>query len=158
MSARKYDLETFRDDIVSMVQANLSAKVTAINAEKNDAYNISDIDLANYYNDITDQVTNANPFIYYGMSDLVMESVGAGTAIEATIFISVVFDNTNDVGVESKVLRYTRCLVEIIQENFKKIPNLSPLKVTQFLPANYSLNNGSDFKIGGIHVTATLAA
>jgi len=156
MSARKYDIETFRDQIIALVQANLGAKITAINTEKDDTLSIDDIAAENYYNDITDQVVNISPFIYYGFDRLESETVGAQTRTSITLFVSVVFDNTNQTGTESKVLRYTRCLKEIIQENSKKIPAASPLSVTEFLPVNFELNKGSDFKVGGIHVTATI--
>lgn len=156
MSAKKYDIETFRDEIITLIQDNLSAKITAINTEKNDSLSIDSIAAENYYNDVTDQVVNISPFIHYGFASLESETVGAQTRTTITMFVAVVFDNTNQTGIESKVLRYTRCLKEIIQENSKKIASASPLSVTQFLPVNFELNKGSDFKVGGIHITTSI--
>lgn len=156
MSVKKYDIESFRDDVINMIIDGLPAKIAAINAEKNDDYILTDIDVSNYYNDITDQVSNISPFIYYGLSGVEVATNGAASRLDVTMFVSIVFDNSNKPGVENLMLRYTRCLREIIQENYKKKAAASPLKVDEFVPANFSLNKGSDFKIGGIHVTATL--
>ncbi len=156
MSARKFDIESFRNGLLAIVQDNLPAKVAAINTEKDDTNSISVVDNAYYYNDITDQVVNKTPFIYYGLIDVGTRTVGSQTAMEVTAFFSIVFDNRNQGNTESKTLRYTRCLREVIQENFKKMPAASNLKIEQFLPANFSLNKGADFKIGGIHITATI--
>ena len=56
---------------------------------------------------------------------------------------------------EDKVLRYIRILKEIIEENFSN-PNTTNLSVTEFLPANFDFD-GSNFKVGGINVTVTMA-
>lgn len=156
MSVSKFDIETFRDKIIELIQANLGTKVTSINAEKDDTLSIDNVAAENYYNDVTDQVVNISPFIHYGFDRLESETVGAQTRTTITMFIAVVFDNTNQLGTETKVLRYTRCLKEIIQENSKKFPAASPLSVVEFLPVNFELNKGSDFKVGGIHITATI--
>jgi len=156
MSSKKYDVETFRDAIISIVQSNLAAKITEINTEKNDDYVLTDIATSSYYNDITDQVLNVSPFIYYGLSNVIVKTNGAQTSLVVTMFISIVFDNQNQNGVESKALRYIRSLREIILANYKKIPSASPLLIDEFLPTNFQLNKGADFKIGGVHVTATI--
>lgn len=156
MSGEQYDIETFRDDILAIVQANLGTKITAINAEKNDGITITDIASENYYNDMSDQVFNISPFILYYLVNLESKTIGAMTQTLITMQMSVVFDNTNQVNTESKVLRYSRCLKEVIQENFKKSASASALNIEQFLPVDLRLNQGSDFKMGGIHVTATI--
>lgn len=154
--SNNYDIETFRDNIVDLIQQELPQKIIEINLEKNDEFQINNISPSNYYNDIMDQVLNISPFIYYGVNNLTSFTVGCQTKVEVTLFVSVVFDNTNLEGTETKVLRYSRCLKEIIQENFKIFPSTSALSVTEFAPENYELNNGADFKVGGIHITATI--
>jgi len=161
-----YDIEVFRNSIIQLIQTELNIKITEINAEKNDDFNITDILPQNYYNDITDQVLNVSPFIYYGFVSLDSSTTGTKTQTTITMFISVVFDNSNTYyandygtygsGTETKVLRYTRALKEVIQDNYKKFAWASPLSVTEFTPQDFELNKGSDFKVGGIHVTGTI--
>ena len=45
---------------------------------------------------------------------------------------------------------------EVVQDNFKTIPSVSALSVTEFTPTDFELNKGSDFKVGGVHITATI--
>jgi len=51
MSA-KYDIESFVNDIVSVLKADLPAKISAINTEKGD-FNITSISNDDYFDDIT---------------------------------------------------------------------------------------------------------
>ena len=53
-------------------------------------------------------------------------------------------------------MRYSRCLREVIQENYKMSASASRLEVTEFVPVDVQFNEGSDFKMGGIHITANI--
>lgn len=152
----KYDVESFVDNVIDTIKTNLTTKVAEINAEKNDIYNLEVVDNAHYYEDISQQVLNANPFIYYTPVELETTTVGANTSISITLAVSIVFDNTNDSGTMKKVLRYSRVLREIVQNNHALSPSASSLKVTEFVPTDITINDGSDFKMGGIHVTSTI--
>ena len=153
----KYDVESFINDIVSVVKAGLPAKITAINAEKSDANSIDDIPSAQYYDNMGEQVINHNVFIYYTILPTEPKaSTGSATATEITLAFSVVFNNLNNSGTIQKVLRYTRCLKEVVQDAFDNNASHSNLKVTEFTPTDIELNQGSDFKIGGIQITSTI--
>jgi hypothetical protein len=151
----KYDVESFRDDIINLIKDNLDSKINEINLEKSDSNNISLVAAENYYNDINDQVLNANPFVHYGvLTAEPIGSVGIKTSLEVTIFVYVFIDMLNAVGAETKVLRYIRALSEVIQCDFKKFR--ASLSIVQRLPAIVQ-HNGSDFKVGGINITGTFA-
>lgn len=152
----KYDIESFINEMVSIVQAGLPAKITSINTEKSDSNSITQIDNANYYQDISDQIINVNPFIYYTMVDIQSTSNGAVTMLNITLAMSVVFDNTNSTGTMQKVLRYSRALREVIQEAFKQQASNSRLEISEFVPTDMEINSGSDFKIGGIHINSSI--
>lgn len=154
--SNKYDIESFVNSIITIIKANLSTKITAINAEKNDDYSITSIDNANYYDEINNQVLNVTPLIYYTIVDITPNSNGASTALTVTLSISVMFDNRNSGGTINKVLRYSRCLREVLQDNFKQSARFSPLKIEEFVPVDVTTNDGSDFKMSGVHVTSTI--
>lgn len=148
-------METFVDDIIALLQANLPTKITDINTEKGN-FPIVNIENANYYDNIGHQVLNINQFIYYTIVDIVTNTNGHQTSLEVTLAVSVVFDNTNGDGTIQKVLRYSRALREVLQDNFKDSSSTSRFRITEFVPIDIQLNEGSDFKMGGIHVTSTI--
>lgn len=154
--SNKYDVESFIDDIVGIIQGSLSTKVTAMNAEKNDGLELVSVDDANYYDDISQQVLNVDPFIYYTPVELDTTTQGQSTSLKVTIAVSVVFGNLNASGTIKKVLRYSRILREILQENFKPSSKVSQLKIIEFIPTDIALNDGSDFKIGGVQVSGII--
>lgn len=154
MSA-KYDIETFINEVISVIQAGLPTKISDINTEKGDSLLVT-IPNGDYFNNIMQQVLNINQFIYYPIVDIVTDANGPNTAITVTLQVSVIFDNTNGSATIEKVLRYSRALREVVQENFKPSGSASRLKITEFAPQEIQLNEGSDFKMGGIHITATI--
>jgi len=133
----------------------LPAKITAINSEKADSITLESVPNTSYFNSSGEQILNADPFIYYGITDLATNSNGGATALEVTLNFEVVFNNTNSGNTLEKVLRYSRCLREVIQEKFKSGKH-SGLKVSELVPANAPLNEGADFKVGGIKIVSTI--
>jgi nicotinate-nucleotide pyrophosphorylase len=154
MSA-KYDIEAFVDQVISTMQDDLPGKVTEINTEKGDELLIN-IPNESYYGNIMLQVLNVNQFIYYQVVDIETNTNGGLTAIAVTLQVSVVFIDSSDVNTTKKALRYSRALREVIQENFKISGSASRLKITEFAPQDIQVNEGSDFKMGGIHITSTI--
>lgn len=156
MATKHFDIETFRDKIIEIIQNNLDSKINDINIEKRDNHRLTTIPKGNYYNDITDQVLNKMPFIYYGFFALEAVTVGDRTAATVTMFVSVVFDNKNKDEAERKALRYARVLKDVVNANNKYLASASGLEVVEFLPEDFEDNKGSDFKVGGIHIKATI--
>lgn len=152
----KYDIETFIGDIVALVQANLANKIAAINTEKNDDYELVAVDNADYYNDLSSQILNASPFMYYTPMNIETSSNGAHTSIEVTLLLVVAFNNVNAGGTINKVLRYSRALREIVQENYKQSASASRLLIEELVPSNVSIIEGEVHKMGGIELKATL--
>ena len=155
--SRKYDIETYIAETLAMVQANLPAKIIEINAEKSDGTEIKQVPDADYFNSTSAQIFNSDPFIYYGLTDIEAEPAGSKTIITITMNFEVVFNNSNSGNTLEKVLRYSRSLREVFQENFMGSSKHSGYKVTELPPANAPLNQGSDFKIGGVSIVSTIA-
>jgi hypothetical protein len=153
--SNKYDIESYLADILAKMQSKLPAKITEINAEKADSIQLLPVANESYFNNANDQVFNVDPFIYYGIVDLTANASGNKTALQISVNFEVVFNNSNCEGTLTKVLRYSRCLREVVQESFKSGRHTN-LKVTELLPANASLNEGADFKVGGITVVSTI--
>ena len=151
----KYDIETFLATLIATVKSNLSAKIDEINSEKDDGICLKTIDDEDYYSQTNDQIWNKNQFIYYTIADLETNTNGGSTAITISVNIEIVFDNTNKTDTLEKVLRYSRCLREVVQSNFKEGKHAN-LKISELLPGNLVSNDGADFKIGGVVVQSTI--
>ena len=147
----KYDVESFVNDILSLIQAGLPGKITAINAEKADTNSIDNIPVGAYYDNMGNQVVNST------IVGIISNTVGSSTSSEVTLAFSVIFNNLNQQGTIQKVLRYTRCLKEVVMDSFDNNSHHSNLKITEFTPLDIEMNKGSDFKIGGIQITATIS-
>lgn len=154
--SNKYDIEMFIDEMIALVKADLPAKISEINIEKNDDITLPTVGNSDYYDDISEQVFYKNQFIYYSLVDVATESAGHNVSLDVTLAISVLFSNINSSGTIKKVMRYTRCLREIFQESFKKTGKASQIKVTEFIPVDIQTNQGSDFKMGGIQIQASI--
>jgi len=152
------DVEDLMRSLVTVMQAGLPAKITAINAQKADGIVLEQIANANYYNVINEQVEGVSPFIYYGFSSIGSESIGSNkTKLTPTIFFEVAFSNDyRDQDAYWKVLRYTRAMQEVMQDNFFRIRSSENLRIEPFTPADIHKNDGADLKIGGIQVTTTM--
>lgn len=154
--SNKYDVESHFKALLAIVKDNLNAKINEINVEKDDNFNLATFIDEQYYTSTADSVYNYDEFIYCDLVDLQTESVGASTSIKVGMVFEVVFSNFNQIGTLEKILRYSRCLREVIQEHWKRSSNCSGLKIEEILPTNIQLNQGSDFKVGGVSVTSTI--
>jgi len=152
MSA-KYDIESFVNDMVAILQSKLPAKITAINAEKNDSIVLANID--NYYDDATEQVFNVNQFLHYNITNISAKSIGFQTATTVTMFFEIAFIIGNSGNTLQKALRYTRAVREVFQENCKR-GKYGTLEIADLIPGKAVLNNGSDFKVAGVLVESTI--
>ncbi len=150
--SEKYDIESFINQVITTIKDNLSAKVNEINSEKFDTIRIENIPGEAFFDDVNQQVFNKDSFIYYTIVNIDTETVGGTTKMEVTLAVSVILSDTGETGMLSKMLRYSRCLREIIQSNFKKSASTSPLRISEFVPADVELSQGGGFKISGIQI------
>ena len=156
MAGKKFDIERYRDELIKVVKDNLNTKLADINQEKGDGVYLRNIPTTSYYNDAHDNNITDKAYIYYGFVPIIPDDKGVPNAVNVTMFISVVFDNTNKKNTETMVLRYTRALKEVIEDNYKKFPSTSRLSVIQFVPEDFENNKGAEFKIGGVQVSASI--
>lgn len=156
----RFDLENFRDYFLGLFQTNLSAKVTAINAEKADSITLSSFVADQYTSDMNEKVLNYEEFIYYGFPEILTNAnAGMGFSQEITMSFEVVIADPNGGTLaETKLMRYTRALFEIIEENMQANPQIGDIEIEVFSPVTLTDNQGSPLsKVGGISIKGTLA-
>ena len=159
--ASKFDAECLEAEVLSIVQANLPAKLIAIDAEKADGLTTPSVENADYYTSDAAQNINASPYIKFGTIsiDADDQSVIGTTARSYSVILEVVFieDFSGD-DTRKFAFRYIRALREIIDGNFRSIKPCSGLDILEVLPQDFRNNDDQSvtYKIGGIVITTTI--
>ncbi len=157
----KFDLESFRDYFLTMIQSAWAAKIAEINAEKSDAITLQDIPSAQYFSDLNESVVNFNEFIHYEFGEIqtiTQPRMPAAMVVEMAVAV-VVTDPQSGLSAENKALRYTRALAEIIMANASKNPQIGGVEIEVFAPISPKENllSGST-KVGGIIIKGVLSS
>lgn len=156
----KNDIEKVEQVILGIVQSNLAAKVAEINTDKDDGLSLTDIDSSKYYTDFYQEELTGSKFIFFGIEQPETQSIGSDSAETWTIFYKVFIEQENNLStIRSSVLRYTRALKEIINENSSLIArHCSKGEISNLTPENVEdINNNTPFKMGGIEFKITLS-
>lgn len=156
----KFDVENFRDYLRDVLQAGMAAKAAEINAEKGDSL-LSDIPSDQYVRNYNDTVLNFDLVLYYKIARIETgESRAGGTDLSVSVVFAVVFSNQDDWdAAESKILRYTRAMLEIFTESGYKNSQISDLRIEPFEPDMVQLSENSPvFQAGGVQVTGVITA
>lgn len=154
----KFDIESFRDNFIDLLQSNMAAKVSEINTEKGDSL-IADIPAAQYTSNYNETVLNFDVVMYHKIARIeTLDSHAGGIAREITMVFAVVFCNQDDWGIaESKILRYTRAIEEIFLENARRQPCISDLTIEAFEPDMVQLSENSPlFQAGGVQLKGVI--
>lgn len=157
----KFDVESFADHFIALFQSKLSAKISAINTEKNDGIVIADITSAQYFSDMNEQINNYDEIIYYGFPSIVATASHAGGVSEEISMSFEVLIPCPEGGLidNKKIMRYTRALKEVALENARANASISDLKIETFSPVVLQSNQNSPLmKAGGIMITGVITS
>lgn len=150
----KFDLEDFRSLFLGLIQDNIDSKLDEIDAEKGD-FTLVKPDSSHFIHTIDSQALAFDPFIHYGFSNIETSSQAGKVRWTPTMLFAFYFLDRGDGDIaESKVLRYTRAMTEIIAENATKNAIISTVEILPLPPAIVSLadQDGSNYKVGGIEI------
>lgn len=156
-----YDLEDFRDYFLNLIKDNIDAKIDAINTAKADSITLKKPASEHFVSDINDQALAFDPFIHYGFSEIKTRSQGGVVQWTPTMFFAFYFISRDKGDVaESKVLRYTKAMAEIIAENFSKNAIISNVEILPLPPTIviFSDMDGSEYKVGAIEIKGSFVA
>ena len=154
----KYDVEQILSDLETIFKTYFNNKIIALNTEKSDSITLEQINLNAYFMDMDDAAINYDPFILFEISDLNSDGIGPGTSKNITVnFALVLNDNGQDQFIVKRMLRYQRCMEEIIEDNFQSLKcdilKIESLPVLSFQRANESLR----YKIVGININSSIS-
>lgn len=157
----KYDIETLWTDIETLIKTNLAAKITSLNAEKNDSATILPLvtpAAGAYFNDLDETAAFFNPIILTMLSNVQSSPQGGATAKTVTVNVSVLLEDTGqDVHIWKRMLRYQRCFEEIVEDNFKANRGFGDLQVEHLPVVTFLMKDTSKrYKIAGIDIVSTI--
>jgi len=162
MSA-KFDAEDLLDSILAMMTDGLNAKIAAVEAEKTakgKGITLASIDSNAYFRQTwNDKILNYSPAIFYGIENNATIGQAGATATQYFIFAEVIIsDSGNDDQVVNRILRYTRALQELFEEQFARVAELGRIKIETVRPVSFKLeeDNSNEVKVGGVSITVTL--
>jgi hypothetical protein len=146
------------------MQTNLPAKITEINTEKGDTA-LTVIDNSNYFTNFYQMELTPSRFIHYGLLDPVVESVRGDFATTWTVFYVVFIEDQNNLpDVRKTILRYTRALYEVLEENCDEISRYCTIpEISSLTPGDVGLSWGDNlddktpFKVGGATIKVIMA-
>jgi hypothetical protein len=165
MAKPRYDIEQFVDDAVVLIKAKLAAKLTQIYDEKVTLN--SDIplpmvdDSAFYLHTWNDKILNENLALFIAIENVKATGEGPFSKEEYSVAVEVSMTrDPNSIGNVNpiKVLRYSRALKEIFEENWTNLPNATKTKIETVRPESFKLSTDSDDEvlIGGISLALSL--
>lgn len=152
----QFDLEEMVSEFVALFQANLNTKITALNTEKGDS-ELTTFTNEQYINDLNKKVMNYSQFIYYTFDEINAIQNNSQYEIDATLDFMVVFvEREGGTLAETKLLRYTRALTEVVLENIDTL-RTQDIEVSIFAPVDAidSMTNAY-LRVAGIKIKGIL--
>ncbi len=156
--AKKFDLESFLDGIATIYQANLSAKLLEIAAEKADGMVLKPVaNEAYFFQNLGGKSMNYNPCILVGLQDIQSEGRGPHTLQSMVVNVVLILaDEGEDVNVGRRMLRYSRALREVLEANWSD-PSILKSEVSSLVPIDFKLLESDQlYRAVGIEIKAAI--
>ena len=167
----KLDTERLLKRFRTVLQNNLDAKLTALTAEYlaedtiefGGSVVLEPVDAADYYFNSSPIALNVGIFILIGIQSIASTTSGPSVAKGYEIFVTIghtgLKNNANHNYIESKILRYTRAIQEVVSDNFDAIASGFSLAGVSEMPANpeIQLETGETLRVSGLVFSATIA-
>jgi hypothetical protein len=161
-----YDVERLLTDLKDILTTKLNAKLTDISNEKTTLGVPLDLPQIGvdgfFFQTWDDAILNQKVGILYGLKESIADGAWSSTAEKVTLFVEVYYPNPmnekDDGSGVRRILRYTRALKEIMQENFDENEIRSKIKVKTIAPLSFRLeqDTSADIKVGGIELETAL--
>lgn len=159
-----YDIENLLDDVKTLFQTYLPAKLTAIAAEKGDGLALTKPPNASYFlHRLPDDLIAASPWVVIGIDGPVVCTM-AGTTVKRVVPVLVVlgsekiFAEETLANVDKIFVRYGRGMVEAVASNFSYISGLTILQIEELrYPVAIDEETGETISFPGVRITATFA-
>ena len=157
--ANRYDMEDLCDDVLAVMTTYFNAKLTEINAAKNDGIVLDPIDSGAYsLQQLNGKMLNYNPFCLYGIEDIETVSQGPLSSDRFQISVTVVVkDSGEELECGRRMFRYSRALKEVFEKNWNDRQGVK-FEIKSLVPVPLpNLNDGNSHRAVGIVLEGTLS-
>ena len=155
----KFDIETYLLAIETYMKANLNTYIGNLNTEKNDSITLSTVSNDAYFlQTLNDRVANFDPYILLAIDDIQGQGIGPGV-VKTLVFtaVIVVADQSMDLLIGRRMLRYGRVLEDLFNDGFGKIIQGATFKINSLVPiAITSVNSNDPFRAIGVEIVSQL--
>lgn len=156
----KYDVEQFLNDLATTLQASLNTQIDAVTTDKADGMTLKHVDATNAYflQTLNEKVANYDPFILYGIDKSPTDAIGPTSAKKYSITIVLTLaDEGTDLKIVTRLLRYQRAMVEVLEANWDKIGDGLKLKLDELAPVAWTQqNSNANFQSIGVGIEVVL--
>jgi hypothetical protein len=150
------DTEDLLQSIRAHVKSSLNAKITAINTEKDDDYELetipADDDHYVFAGELLDLPNHA--FVNFSITELLPTQARGNLAINPTMMIEVAFDNPKKAGTMFMSLRYMRAIYEALMDY--QADEVDDLQITLAQPMLVALT-GRQLIVSGVGITCGIS-
>lgn len=155
----RFDLESMRDEFLNLFKTKLNDKIAEISTEKGDSITLDTFSDEQYVNDLNSKVMNYDEFVFYSFGNVSTIPNYKKYALEAVLNFEVVFvDRQGGALAESKLLRYTRAMADLVYENIEEIAVVGEIEVELFTPVTVQESLDSPvLRVAGIGIRGTIA-
>lgn len=153
----RYDVENFCNDLGAFLQANLSNKLTAISAEKDDGISLL-APAAYFFQTMNNQEAAYAVYLFYGIVDIRNSSVNGGAAKTYEIHVMIMaVDDGEDANIANRMLRYQRALEELMTESYASVGGGLKITISSKPPISLTdLNTSRTERVIGIAINVTM--
>ena len=157
---KRYDVETFMEELEALLKANLNTYISEMNADKEgpDLLNINDS--AYYIQTLNDAVVNYDDFVFVFEDGVSTNGTGPDNLDTYTVIACVVsnFGNEQIKYAHKKMFRFREILKRILQDKQGSIGRPASIKVSSLSPFAVSLLNRSEPQMGvGVSLEVSFA-
>lgn len=155
--AINYRIENFFTDLEAFLIANINTKIGDINTEYNDSVSLLTVDdNAYFFYTMNDKVANFDPIVYYGIADNEVEAIGPLGNKKYKIMVLIgLADTAQDVQIGKRLLRYSRVLEDLFNDNWNSVGGMIKVKVTNLI---FSPPQTSDqYRYAGVELEVNIA-
>lgn len=159
--SKKYDLESFMEDLKCDLVKYLNPQIKSVSDEKNDGLELKEIPERYFViQSLDDEIMNSSIFCLIQCIDIATQSAGPYPANTYQVIVMIVVAGTkNQLKMVNRMFRYGRALEETIQKQWVSAGRrgVNKINMTLIPPQDYqNLNSTQDFRVVGVQLNTTI--
>jgi hypothetical protein len=155
----RHDFEELLEDVKNIVINNFNNKLTALSTEKNDGIILPELNAnAFFLQSLNDSIANFDPFIAYGIENIVPSNNGPQNSERIFISVVIVLSDNGRNNINQIMFRYSRAMKEIFEDNWQIANSSTRIGISRSTVVPFeALDSSATYKAIGIELELNLA-